>query len=533
MTSLELDRILKLVPGYDSELTAKDCFFDYKEANRVIAFFETYLKHVKGKWADQPFLLQDWQKSIIANLFGWYRPDNTRRYREALIYVPRKNGKSLLAAGICNYMLFCDGEKGAEIYCAAAERDQAALVWDVAKQQIKRDERLDNACKVYQHAIVIQDIGSTFKAISADASTKHGYNAHCVVIDELHAQKNSELVDVLITSTGARTQPIICHITTSDYARPSICNQKHEYAKKIRDGLIEDTAFLPVIYEANVDDDWADPVVWAKANPNLGVSISLEYLQRECKRAIESIPYQNTFKRLHLNIKTRSDIQWIDVNTWTKCFMDFSAEDLLGCYCYAGLDLSSTTDLTSFTLFFPEEKKILSYSFAPKENALKRQKKDRVPYLAWEKEGFIEFTEGNAVDYEYLRQRINQLGEKYEIKEIAFDRWNSSGLATKLMGDGFEMVTFGQGYASMSAPSKSFEAMVLNSGINHNDNKLFNWAISNVMLEMDAAGNIKPSKKKSTERIDPAVALIMAIGRSEVAEAETESVYEERGISFV
>ena len=322
------DDVIGLVPGYDPQATAGDCWFDEEAADKVVGFFADCLVHVKGEFAGRPFLLEPWQQAIVANLFGWKRPDGTRRYREAFIFVPRKNGKSILAAGICIYMLFCDGEWGAEIYCAAAERDQAALVFDVAKQMVNHEPVLRDACRIYTKAITIESMGSTFKAISADASTKHGYNAHCAVIDELHAQKNRELVDVLITSTGARRQPLIVHITTSDFERPSICNEKHDYASKVRDGIIEDRAFLPVIYEAGRDDDWTNPEVWAAVNPNYGVSISKEYLAHECQRAQEAPTYENTFKRLHLNIRTEQDVRWISMERWERCGGPVDAEAL-------------------------------------------------------------------------------------------------------------------------------------------------------------------------------------------------------------
>ena len=308
--SVDWETTLRLIPGYDPFTAAGDCTFDEDAAKHAVGFFEDCLTHVKGELAGQYVLLAPWQQAVVGNLFGWKRPDGTRRYREAFIFVPRKQGKTLIASGLALYSFFCDGEPGAEIYCAAADRDQAKLLWDVARRQIMAEPVLANACRLYQHSIVIDSMGSSFKAISADAHTKHGYNSHFVVVDELHAQPNSELVDVLLTSTGARRQPMVVYLSTSDFERPSVCNQKHEYAAKVRDGIIDDPYFLPVIYEASRDDDWTDPEVWAKVNPNLGVSLSLEYLERECRRAQETPSYENTFKRLHLNIRTQSTAAW-------------------------------------------------------------------------------------------------------------------------------------------------------------------------------------------------------------------------------
>jgi phage terminase large subunit-like protein len=526
------EALFQLIPGYDPLATADDCTFDEEAGLRPIEFFAECLTHVKGEKAGQPFVLEPWQKAIVANLFGWLRPDGTRRYREALIFVPRKQGKSILAASICNYMLFCDGEWGAEIYAAAAERDQAALLFDIAKQQVLREPVLHGACQVFQKAITIESMGSSFKAISADANTKHGFNAHCVVIDELHAQKNRELVDVLMTSTGARRQPLVIHITTSDFDRESICNEKHDYALKVRDGVIRNPAFLPVIYEASHDDDWTDSKVWARVNPGLGISVPLTYYQAECQRAKDSPAYENTFKRLHLNLRTEQDVRWLALDKWDACAAQVNAETLKGRECYAGLDLATTTDVAALVLIFPDAGgyQVRPYFWVPRDNALKREKRDRVPYITWSKKGLIELTDGNVVDYDVIRKRINDLGKLYKIRSIAIDRWNSTQLSTQLVGDGFELVAYGQGFKDMTAPSKELEKLVLSQKIAHAGNPVLRWMASNVSVEMDAAGNVKPSKKKSTEKIDGIVALVMALGIAMVRTDRKRSIYETRGL---
>ncbi len=528
--SVDWETTLRLIPGYDPFASAGDCVFDEDAAEHAIGFFRDCLTHVKGELAGQYVVLAPWQQAVVGNLFGWKRPDGTRRYREAFIFVPRKQGKTLIASGLALYSFFCDGERGAEIYCAAADRDQAKLLWDVARRQITAEPVLANACKLYQHSIVIDSMGSSFKAISADANTKHGYNSHFVVVDELHAQPNAELVDVLLTSTGARRQPMVVYLSTSDFERPSVCNQKHEYATKVRDGIIEDPNFLPVIYEASLEDDWTDPKVWARVNPNLGVSLSVEYLERECRRAQETPSYENTFKRLHLNIRTQADVRWLSTHDWDSCRQDFTPSELEGQPCYAGLDLASTTDLTALVLIFPEDDNaVVPFFWAPRDGALKRERRDRVPYTAWARQGALTLTEGNVCDYDVIRERIKELAEVFEIREIAFDRWGATQLMTQLQDDGHEVVPFGQGYASLSAPSKELEKLVLSKGLRHDGNPVLRWCASNVMIETDAAGNIKPSKRKSTERIDGIVALVMAIGRAIVAEPEFTSVYEKRG----
>lgn len=511
-------KLLLLVPGYDAIATAGRCYFDADCADNAIGFIETCLTHVKGELGGKPFLLEQWEKAIIGNLFGWKRPDGTRRYREALLYLPRKNGKSTLCACIILLIMFLDKEPGAELYSAAADREQAVLVYDQAKGMVLQEPELDSRCQIYatNKSIVHPESGSSYKAISADANTKHGYNTHAAIIDELHAQPNRDLVDVLMTSTGARRQPLIVHITTSDYDRQSICNEKHEYASKVRDGIIEDESFLPVIYEALITDDWTDPKVWAKANPNIGVSVSYEYLARECKRAQETPTYENTFKRLHLNIKTTSNVVWLPMIAWDECNAQVHRESLERRTCFVGLDLASKIDVAAAAYLFPPEGKdswqVLMQYWIPGDGARQRERRDRVPYETWGRQGYLTMTDGNVIDQEVIRRDINAMRENFKIGKLAIDRWNATALTTQLMGDGFEVVEFGQGYASMNAPSKELEAMVLARKLAHSGDPVLRWMASNCMIEQDAAGNIKPSKARSTEKIDGIVALIMAIG---------------------
>lgn len=537
-------KLLLLVPGYDSIATAGNCTFDVVAADQAIEFIETCLTHVKGELGGKPFLLEPWEKAIIGNLFGWKRLDGTRRYREALVYVPRKNGKSALCAAIILLILFIDKEPGAELYSAAADREQAALVYDQAKGMVLQEPELESRCQIYatNKSIVRPDVASSYKAISADANTKHGYNTHAAIIDELHAQPNRDLVDVLMTSTGARRQPLIIHITTSDFDRESICNEKHLYASKVRDGIIVDQAFLPVIYEASNEDDWTDPKVWAKANPNLGISKSLEYMQRECKRAQDEPSYENTFKRLDLNIKTTSNVVWLPMAAWDGGvkYGPFISTDFEGGRheCFVGLDLATTTDVAAAAFLFPPTSthpwRVLMRFWIPGDNARKRERRDRVPYETWAKQGLITMTEGNVIDYDVIRRDLNELGKTYRIKKLAIDRWNASQITTQLMGDGFDVVEFGQGYASMNAPAKELEKLVLGQQLAHGSNPVLRWMASNCMVETDAAGNIKPSKAKSTEKIDGIVALIMALGVGLVDDGyRVGKYYETHDVEFV
>lgn len=530
--SSEWAGLLKALPGYDPFDQAGDCEFIVSKAEERLHFFERCLTHIKGAKAGEKFELERWQKSVIANLFGWIRPDGTRRYREALIYVPRKNGKSFLAAGICNCVLFCDGEQGAEIYCGAAEAGQARLVFNVAREQVLRELLLKQRAKVFQNSITIEDMASFIRPISADADTKYGFNTQCAVVDELHVQPDRDLVDVLLTSTGARLQPLIVYITTADYDRESICNEKRDYAIKVRDGIIDDNSFLPAIYEASRDADWKDEKLWQEVNPNLGVSVTWEYLRREFQRATETPTYENTFKRLHLNMQTESDVKWLSMDQWDSCARPVDSEKLVAQTCFAGLDLSSNQDVTAFVLVFPSPDghyAVMPFFWIPEDNAREREKRDRVPYLTWASKGWMELTPGNVVDYDRVRAKINDLGKKYRIIDLAADRWNAMQIMTQLQGDGFNVIAYGQGFKDMSAPSKELEKLLISGKLAHGGNPVLRWMASNVSAEIDAAGNIKPSKKKSTERIDGIVALVMALGRVMVT-PQIGSVYEERGL---
>lgn len=528
---MKVENVIKKIPGYDPHQHKGKCYFDVKAAEKAVEFFKECLTHTKGRFARKPFDLRNWQTAIVANLFGWKMNDtNLRRYREAFIYVPKKNGKTELAAGMALTSFFRDGELGGEIYAAAAKKDQAKLVWTAGKTMIQQNKTLNNSCKIYQSSIHFPSINASFKPIASDANTEDGGSTHFAVIDELHRFKNRDLVDLLENSTGAREQPLLVYITTADYDRVSICNEKLEYAKKVRDGIIEDIHLLPVLYMAERDDDWTDQEVWKKANPNLGISISYDEFKRAFQKAMDNPSQQNAFKRLRLNMTTEQDVRWLDMADWDKCGEEFNPDDLEGQECFAGLDLASNKDITALVLYFPETHHLLPYCFIPGDNAVKRERDDRVPYKQWATDGYMIMTEGDACDYDFIRKKVNDLNEKFNIKEIAIDRWNASQLINQLTGDGFDVVPFGQGFASMSAPTKEFERLIIEGSLNHGKHPVLRWCASNIVVRTDEADNIKPNKEKSSERIDPIVAAIMAIGRAIAQGIESESVYDTRGI---
>jgi phage terminase large subunit-like protein len=340
-------------------------------------------------------------------------------------------------------------------------------------------------------------------------------------------------VDVLTTSTAARRQPLVVYITTADYSRPSVCNRVHDRASKVRDGIIADSSFLPVIYEAGIEDDWTDPAVWAAANPNLGISVKLDYLQRECERAKNEPSYENTFKRLHLNIRTRQDVKAISEEAWRACADPIDEALLAGRTCYGGLDLSTKIDLSAWVLVFPPTDedprwRVLPRFYAPSDSAEKRERTDRVPYLTWARQGFLKLTEGNVVDYSFIEAQVLEDARRFDLREVAYDPWNATATATRLQDQGATMVEFGQGYRSMAEPTKELERLIVAGELAHPANAVLDWMASNVMWEIDPAGNPKPSKRKSTERIDGIVALVMGLGRALVQD-NGASVYEDRG----
>jgi len=536
VVSKEWRSLFKLIPGYDPIKTAAaDHWFDEVEAELKCDFFPECLVHVEGEWAGQSFELQDWQRAIHGCLFGWRRADGHRRYQTLYLEVPKKNGKTTWGAGIGSELTFADNEPGAKVFSVAADRDQAAIMFDLGREMVERDPDLAGRSEVFRRSIVVPSTNSVWRVVSADAPTKHGANLSGVLFDELHAQPNRQLYDTLRSAGSARRQPLHLYFTTAGFDRHSIGYEVHTYAEKVAAGIVEDPTFLPVIYTVSEKDleRWDDPKVWAIANPGLGVSVKLEALEAECREAKESPALENTFKRLHLNIWTEQAERWLQMQVWDENPSDFNEAVAAGRSCWAGLDLASTTDIAALVLVFKEDNGfgLISRFWMPEENVRKASERDKVPYDVWVKQGHMKATAGNVVDYDVIRAEINELGAKYRIEEIAIDRWNATQIATQLDADGFTVAMFGQGFASMSAPSKEFERVMLERNLNHGGNPVLRWMASNVSRKDDAAGNIKPDKSTSTGRIDGIVAAIMGIGRASVNEGG--SVYDQRGLLSV
>lgn len=493
--------------------------FSQQEADKAVRFIQD-LKHGKAIGAGTNFILQPWQRKPIEEIFGTLNEDGRRQYRTSFWFLPRKNGKSEIAAGTALKLLTADKEYGAEVYSAAYSRDQASLVFNTAATMVRMHPTLSKVLRVIdsQKRIVYPKTGSFYRAIAADASGSHGFNAHAIIFDELHTQKTRELWDVLTSSTGARVQPLTIAITTAGMDKNSICYEQYEYAKRLKSGAIEDKSFHSVIYEAEPDDPWDDEATWYKANPALGTFRSIEEMRQFFRKAKEIPALENTFRMLYLNQWVSGLSKWMSLAAWDKCYEpNFpTLEELSQMVCYGGMDLSSTTDLTAIVWIFMDSQGILYVIptfYMPLEGIYEKERADKVPYRQWISQGFIQGTPGNTVDYDYIQANILTDRGLYRIHELAFDPWNATQLVLKLAGEGIRVAKTQQGYSTLSAPTKELMKLILDRGIRHNGHPVLRWMIDSMQVEMDPAGNLKPSKEKSTTRIDGVVALIMAISR--------------------
>ena len=540
-------------------------WFDQIAADKAVAFFPKHLCFTKGEWAGKPFVLEQWEADdIIRPLFGWKRQDGTRRYRRCYVWVPRKNGKTELAAGIALLVLLGDGELGGEVYAIAAHEDQARIVFNQATTMVGKSETLTDDLVPLKSSIYCPALNAAFKPLSGKAEGKHGLNTSGLIGDEIHEWKSGDLYQFVHDSEDARAQPLEFLISTAG-KKGTYGEEVWDECLKIRDGTLDDPETLVVIYAADPDDDWTDEKVWAKANPNLGVSKKLETMRANARRARQLPRLENHFKNYHLNIWTEQAVRWLPIDGvddegrkygWAHCVGPIGWKDLDRHLehkrCFGGLDLSSTTDLSALVWWFPvqeglDKPALLARFFKPADLLKEHSRRDKLPYDRWVKEGAITATPGNVVDYAFIQAQIYRDAERFRIAHVgnqnreahegglAIDRWNATETAVKLEQEGLPVVRFGQGYASMSAPSKELERLVLANGFHHGGHPVLHRHAQVVAVEgPDPADNIKPAKNKSTERIDGIVATVMAIG---IAMQDTggdgPSVYSERGLLVV
>lgn len=493
-------------------------WFDQAAVDKVVNALRA-IKHTKGRWAGRPFEVEDWQLEwIIAPVFGWKHPDGTRIIRTVFIEIPRKNGKSTLASGIIIVLLVADGEMGAEVYAAATTKTQAGVVGEEVKNMARSSKILRTRLQIMRDLIKVPKTSSIFRILSKIADAAHGLNVSGGVIDELHVHKKRELVDAIETGTGFRDQPLIVIITTADEGdEHTIYAEKHNRTRRIANGTIKDPTFYGVIWAAEEKDDPFVEETWKKCNPGYGVTLRPEYIRKEAERARTEPSYFPTFCRLHLNRRVKSSAKWFDIADWDAGAGILTPDALRGDLCFSGLDLSSTIDLTAFSLLFPRDDGYLDLIlkfWMPADRIRERVRKDDVPYDVWVDKGWITATEGNVVDYEKVRADINEAGELYQIQSISIDRWNATNIGTNLQNDGFEVILMGQGYASLSAPSKMLERVVLAHKLRHGGNPVLRWMADEVEVATDGADNIKPVKpdrRKSSKRIDGIASTINSI----------------------
>jgi len=516
---------------YAKECKDKGCFYDKIRAQRAVDFIEC-LKHTDGEYYGKPFILFDWQKIIVKKIFGTVDAKGFRVIRTAYVEIPKKNGKSELAAAVALYLLFADKEQSAQIYGAADDVEQAKIVFDVAAKMVEQSPALLKRCKVLHSIkrIVVHETNSFYKVLSRKVAGKHGFNIHGVIFDELHAQSTRDLWDVLTKGAGdARRQPLFFAITTAGYDRNSICWLQHLRAKKIKDGIIDDIHFLPVIYAVDEDDDWGDEKNWYASNPSLDKTITIERMREAYNVAKESPDEENSFRRLRLNQWVKQETRYIPMARWDQCAGVIDEGKLSGRICCAGLDLSSESDLSALGLVFIPEKDgdlydLLVRFWIPEDNMRKRSRKDGVPYEEWVANGYVMATPGDVIDYKYILDTISKDMESFDFRELAYDRWGATKLMQDLQEMGFEdedskwatrkLIKFGQGFASMSSPTRELLNLTLARRINHGGNPVLRWMADNVVVKKDPADNVKPDKSKSTEKIDGIVAVIMGLDRA-------------------
>ena len=515
--------------------------FDERKAQRVVRFIEA-LRHTKGEFHGQPFHLLPWQEKIIRDVFGTVRDDDPtmRQYTTAYIEIPKKNGKSELGAAIALNMLINDDEWKAEVYSCASDRQQAAIVFDVAVDMVRQSPALMKRVKIIPSTrrMIYQPTGSIYQVLSSEVATKHGLNVSACIFDELHTQPTRALYDVMTQGSGdARKQPLWFLLTTAGTDRNSICWEVHQKALDILEGRKIDPRFYPVLFGLPDDADWTSEENWYRANPSLDHTITIDKVRDAFRKAQETPADENQFRQLRLNQWVKQSVRWMPMDKWDECGGEVDPYALEGRTCYAGLDLSSTSDLTALVLVFPpisedEPYIALPFFWLPEETLSLRVRRDHVPYDQWAKRGFIQTTEGNVVHYGFIERFICELGERYDIREIAHDRWNATMMVQTLEDDGFTMVPFGQGFKDMSPPTKELMRLVLEHRLCHGGHPVLRWNMDNAFVRTDPAGNLKIDKEKSTEKVDGAVALVMALDRA-MKNQGGGSVYDERGLLFI
>lgn len=501
---------------------SRGLYFSENHAARYFRFVHRYCRHYKGKKAGERIDFEPWQCFADANLFGWIREDGFRRFRSAYEEVARKNGKSTRIAAAGLFYLLGDGEGGPEVYSAATKKEQAREIFDCSRAMVRSNSQLSALCDAQEHKILRGD--GKYLPLSRDSKSMDGFNVHAALVDELHAHPNSAVWDVLRSAIGARDQPIIRAITTAGFDKNSFCYKRRQYAIQVLEKSVVDDTHFALIFTVDDPEKWDDPVEWKKANPNLGISVDIPDMQAQCDEAKHLPSSKTEFLTKKLNIWVYGSRAWMPMLDWHKCLVEFDSlqywlapedtkTDLDGAECFGGLDLSSVEDICSFSLCFPDGKRrrIIQRGYLPEAAMIRRLESGDKTLETFKNSGHLVVLPGAVIDYDWIKKDVLNCCERFNVKGIAFDRWNSSQLVNDLMSEGVLMVKFGQGFGSMSAPTKELLRLVLTKNIEYND-PLLTWAMSNVVVDKNAADDIKPDKSKVSEKIDPAVSTIMAIG---------------------
>lgn len=505
--------------------------FDRRAALRAIGFIER-LKHTKSEWAGRRFRLEPWQHFVLWNIFGWKNADGTRRFRYAYIEIARKNGKTALSAGVGLYMLFADGESRPEVYSAATVKDQAKICFADAVEIVRATD-LKHYLTPFRNSIVYEVRGGMMKPLSSDYGTHDGLNPSCGIIDEFHAHRDSGMFDVIKSAFGARRQPLMFIITTAGFNKSGACYAYRENVIKVLREVNEDDTLFGIIYTLDANEEWDDPRMWIKSNPNLGVSLSADYLADQVRDAHNRPEAVRNVMTKNLNLWVDAERTWILDDAWQKCVGTISPDELRGCACWGGLDLSNVSDITAYVLLFHENDRfqLVPYFWIPEEKMLEKIRRENINYDRWVADGYVTVTPGNVIDYDFVKADILRRTAEYDLRSSAYDRWNASQTIIDLQNEGMTCNPFGQGYGSMSAPTREFEKLVLTGRIEHFDNPVLRWMLASTVVKNDPAGNIKPDKERSTQKIDGIVASIMALGEWMTAQAVDErNPYENRGL---
>ena len=513
-----------------ADLERDDLSYRFSEefASRVCRFIEL-LPHIKGKWARKKLLieLEPWQIFSLTTIFGWVDDENLRRFKNVYMEVPRKNAKSTMASGIGLYLLAADREEGAEVYSAATTRDQARIVWDDAKKMVQKCQGLRDrfGADTSAHSIHCNSSSSVFKPLSRDAGGNHdGLNVSGAIIDEVHAHKTRDMYDVIDTATGARDQPLIFSITTSGFNRTGIGFELRDYTSRVLSGAVEDDEQYGIIYTVDTDDAenmdamLSDPAVWEKANPNWGVSVSVDDIARKARKARQVVSARNNFLTKHLNVWVNADTAWMDMVYWDKqADPDLDISEFIGKPCYKGIDLASKLDIASEITIFPKDIDGETHYYIFDRHYLPEEAIETSPnsqYQGWEQSGLLISTPGNVIDFAQIEYDLLEDVKVYEIKEVAYDPFQATQFSVRMMEHGLPMVEVGPTVKNFSEPMKELEALVVSGKIHHTGSPVLSWMVSNVVCHTDKKDNIYPNKAFPQNKIDGVVAMILALNRA-------------------